>query len=33
LAWPKTVFRNNRTPARRKRRVIRRRAVLDADIA
>ena len=33
LVWPKTGFRSSRTPARRKRMVIRRRVVRDADMA
>ena len=32
-AWPKTGFRSSKTPARRKRRVMRRRGVRDADMA
>jgi hypothetical protein len=33
LVWPKTGFRSRRIPARRKRTVIKRRVVEDADMA
>src|SRR5437868_7323882 len=33
LVWPKTGFRSSRMPAMRKRRVIRRMAVQEADMA